>query len=401
MSATLATVNAILKEIYEGNINDQLNDERTTIKRLERTAEGTSTDAVGGKYVTFPVRVSRNTGISYRAENTQLGPAGRQGLKAAQETLRYGYGRTYLTGQLIDLADSNKQAFSSAMDIEMDGLKDDIRRDENQIAYGHVDGIVGTRARATAASAGTTITVDSTQLLEEGMLINITDSAGVAVSGGAAAGLSITAINSDTSITVNAAVAGVIIGSYISRAGNYANEPYGLNRIVDSSGSLHGLDPATTSKWKSVEDSTTTTLTEMAMGKVIDDIRRSGGNIPTVIFASLGFRRTYQNLMMSLRRYNEPKSFAGGLVGLSFMYGGKDLPLVDDVDAPAKTAFFIHEPDIKIWRDKEWHWQDKDGSVLKWVKDYDAWEALMKQYWQMGTHQRNSHGKMTNITETV
>lgn len=399
MTATLTTVNAILKEIYEGNINDQLNDERVTMKRLERTSEGTASDAVGGKYVTFPVRVSRNAGISYRAENTQLAPAGRQGLKAAQESLRYGYGRVHLTGQLIDLAESNRQAFASAMDIEMDGLKDDLKRDENQIAYGHVDGIPGTRAKATAASAGTTITVDSTQLLEEGMVISITDNAGTAVSGGSS--VTITSITSATVFEVSAAVAGVVNGSYVSRVGDFNLEPYGLNRIVDSSGALHQLDPATTSKWKSTEDSSTTTLTEMAMAQVIDNIRKAGGNIPTVIFTSLGFRRTYQNLMMSLRRYNEPKSFAGGLVGLSFMYGGKDLPLVDDVDAPAKSAFFIHEPDIKIWRDKDWHWQDKDGSVLKWVKDYDAWEALMKQYWQIGTHQRNSHGKMTNVTETV
>ena len=123
MSATLTTVNGILKEVYEGGINDQLSEERVTIKRIEQTAEGTSTDAVGGKYVVFPVRVSRNAGISYRAENTQLAPAGRQGLKSAQETLKYGYGRVRLTGQLIDLAESKPQAFANAMDVEMDGLK--------------------------------------------------------------------------------------------------------------------------------------------------------------------------------------------------------------------------------------------------------------------------------------
>jgi hypothetical protein len=110
MGATLTSVNAILKEIYEGNINNQLNEERVTIKRIERTAEGTSTDAVGGKYVTFPIRTQRNAGISYRAENTQLAPAGQQGLKAATEQLKYGYGRVRLTGQTIALADSNRQA---------------------------------------------------------------------------------------------------------------------------------------------------------------------------------------------------------------------------------------------------------------------------------------------------
>jgi len=132
----------------------------------------------------------------------------------------------------------------------------------------------------------------------------------------------------------------------------------------------------------------------------VDDVRKVSGKIPTVILASLGVRRSYWNLMTSLRRFNEPKTFNGGLTGLSFMYGEKDLPVVADPDAPAKQMFFLNEKELKIWRDKKWHWQDQDNSVLKWVTDFDAWEALLKQYWNLGTHQRNAHAKMTNITES-
>lgn len=399
MSATMTTVNAILKEIYEGNINDQLAEERVLMKRLERTAKGVGQDAVGGKYVTFPIRVSRNAGISYRDENVQLAPAGRQGYKSAQEGLKYGYGRVRLTGQLIDLAESNRQAFSSAMDQEMDGLKNDISKDENHIAWGHIDSAVasGIKAKLTATSIGTTITVDSTQYIQEGMVIDITN-AGTPVAGGTA--VTVTAVTSDVTFTVGTAVGGATSGNYVSRTGDYNKEPNGINNIVDSTGAVHGLDPATTPVWKSYEDSTTTTLTELSMVKVMDEIRRAGGKIPSVVFMSLGVRRAYWQLQSSLRRYNEPKSFAGGLVGLSFMYGAKDLPVVDDPDAPPKHAFYLTEEDLTIYRDKEWSWQDRDGAVLKWVTDYDAWEALMKQYWQIGTHQRNSHGKQTNLTES-
>lgn len=399
MSATLTTVNAILKEIYEGNINDQLASERVGMKRIEQTAEGTRSDAVGGKYVTFPVRVSRNHGISYRDENVALAAAGRQGLKAAQETLRYGYQRIRLTGQLIDLADSDRQAFTSSMDMEMDGAKDDTLKDENRVLYGHVDAAVasGIRARVTANSAGTSITVDSTDWIEEDMMIDVT-AAGTPVAGGT--NVRVVTVDTATTFTVSAAVTGAVIGNYVSRTGNYNKEPHGINRIVDSTGALHGLDPATTSKWKSVEDGSTTALTELAMIARVDDIRKASGKIPTAIFASLGVRRSYWNLMTSLRRYNEPKTFDGGLTGLSFMYGEKDLPLVADPDIPAKQMYFLNEKELKIWRDKTWHWEDHDNSVLKWVTDFDAWEALMKQYWQIGTHQRNAHGKMTNITES-
>lgn len=399
MGATLTSVNAILKEIYEGNINNQLNEERVTIKRIERTAEGTGTDAVGGKYVTFPVRTQRNAGISYRAENVQLAPAGQQGLKAAQESLKYGYGRVRITGQTIALADSNRQSFATALDVEMDGLKNDLAKDENQVAYGHLDAAIasGIKAKVTGTSSGTTITVDSTQFIQEGMVVDIS-AAGTPVSGGTAR--TVTAIVSPTTFTVDSAVAGSTIGNYVSRTGNYNQEPNGLNKIVNNTGACHVLDPATTPLWASYVDNTTTTLTELALIKAMDEIKRVGGKLPTAIFMSLGVRRAYWNILTGMRRYNEPKQFDGGLTGLSFMYGEKDLPVVADVDTPPKNAMMLCEPELKIWRDKEWYWEDSDGTVLKWVTDYDAFEGLMKQYWQLGTHQRNAHGKLNNITES-
>lgn len=398
MTATLTTVNGILKEVYEGNINNMLSDERVTLKRLERTAKGVKHDGVGGKYVTFPVRVTRNHGISYRAENTQLAPARRQGLKSATETLKYGYQRVKLTGQLIRLAEDDHQAFTSSMDMEMEGAKNDVLRDENRIAYGHIDAPVasGIMAKVTANSTGTTITVDSTQYIEEDMVLDISN-AGTPVSGGTA--VVVTSVPSATTFVVSTSVPGAVIGNYVSRTGNYNLEPHGLNKIVDSTGSLHGLDPSTTPSWAAVEDGSTTALTELAMIAMADNIKKVGGGKPSVIFASLGVRRAYWNLLTSLRRYNEPKEWAGGLVGLSFMHD-TEIPVIADRDTPAKHMFFLDESELTIYRDKDWYWEDTAGGVLQWVTDYDAFEALLKQYWQIGTHKRNAHGKFTNLTES-
>lgn len=398
MSATLTTINGILKEIYEGSINNQLSEERTTIKRIEQTAEGTSTDAVGGKYVVFPVRISRNAGISYRAENTQLAPAGRQGLASAQETLKYGYGRVRLTGQLIDLASAKPQSFANAMDVEMDGLKSDIARDENRIAYGHIDAATasGIVSKATGVSTGQTITVDSTNLLELGMVIDIVN-AGTPVAGGTT--LTVSAITNSTTFVVTGGPPTVAVGNYITRTGDWNLEPHGINKVVATSGALHGLDPATTPAWKSTVDTSTTTLTEVAMVANCDAVRRNGNTDgPSVIFCSFGVRRAYFTLMQTLRRYIAPKEWTGGLIGLAFNYG-KEIPVIEDRDCPDKCMFGLKENQFKIWRDEKWHWEDKDTSILKWVTDYDAYEALMKQYWQLGTHQRNAHWKMNNVTE--
>lgn len=396
MSATMTTVNGILKEVYEGNINDQLNEEQVLLKRIEKTSDNV-TDNIGGKYVVFPVRSARNHGISYRAENIALAAAGKQGYKAAQESLKYGYGRVRITGQTMKLAETNAQAFSSALDGEMDGLKEDLKKDQNRIAWGQA-GSTGILATLTSSPAGgTTFTVSNAQWLEEGMILDIVATAGPTVETTAFEIASI----SGTTITTVAAVTGTS-GSVLVRTGNYANEPYGIfGQIVDSTGALHALNPATAGQgfWASQEDSTTTTLTELAMITMADNIRRAGGSTISAIFCSLGVRRSYWNILTGLRRYNEPKKFDGGLVGLSFMYGGKDIPVVEDPDALPKSMLLVTESEIKLFQDSDWYWEDTDGSVFKWVTGYDAFEALMKKYWQLGTHKRNAHGKFSNITE--
>ena len=402
MPATLTTVNGILKEVYEGTVTDQLDENAVALKRIQRSSEGIF-ETPGGKYVVFPLHTQRNSGISYRAENTQLGAAGQQGYQQAQERLKYGYGRIKVTGQTIALAKTNPQAFINALDGEMDGLKKDLTKDCNRIAWGNsasfvTSGKTGGITVLTAPSAASTTVTAPTQLLQIGEVIDICASAtGVPVAGGT--GLTIVSITSATAFVVSAAVT-ASTNDFVTRTGNTDNEPYGFAVLVDDVGTLHNVNSATAGNeyWRSIDDGSTTTLLETVMIKMMDDIKQKGGGSPTVIFSALGVRRSYFNLLTTLRRYNEPKKWAGGLVGLSFMYED-DLPVVADPDMVAKSLYFIDEDEIKVYRDRDWYWEDIDGSVLKYVHDFDVFEALMKQYWQIVTHKRNAHGRFTNITE--
>lgn len=402
MPATLTTVNGILKEVYEGTVTDQLDENAVALKRIERSSDGIF-DTPGGKYVVFPLHTQRNSGISYRAENVQLGPAGQQGYAQAQELLKYGYGRIKVTGQTIALAKTNPQAFINALDGEMEGLKRDLTKDCNRIAWGEsvsfgTSGKTGGITVLTAISTASTTVTAPTQLLQIGELIDICLAAtGVPVAGGTA--LTIVSITSATAFVVSAAVTAAV-GDFVTRNGNAGNEPYGFSNLISAVGTVHNINSATAGNeyWRSISDAATTTLLETAMIKMMDDIKTKSGGSPTVIFTSLGVRRSYFNLLTSLRRYNEPKQFDGGLVGLAFMYEG-NLPLIADPDAPAKSMYFVDEKEIKIYRDRDWYWEDIDGSVLKYVHDFDVFEALMKQYWQIVTHKRSAHGRFTNITE--
>lgn len=392
MGATLTTVSALLKEVYEKDVQDQMNSDVVGFKRIEKTSEGV-TNEVGGRYVTFPLRVGRNHGIGARNEMEALPTPGQQATAAARIGLKYLYGGINFSGQTLKLADSNFQAFASALDEEMTGLKRDLAKDLNFQFYSNGSGV---RASVTADGANT-VTVDTVQYLEVGMMIDILDITGVTPK---ASNRQITAINGLV-VTYNGADATAIATDIVLRTGNFGREMTGLRSIVRATGTLYNVDPVVTPAWKSVDNNNAGTpraLTEALMIKVVDDVRTNGGDT-TVGFCSLGVRRAYFNLLKTDRRYVNTQQFEGGFSGLAFTTDKGEIPIVVDVDAPTTRIFFINEKAIKLYRAEDWSWMDYDGSNFQRVIGFDAYEARMYQYCEMGTHRRNSHGVLQDLIE--
>ena len=393
MPATMATVDAITKEVYQGKIQNALQEEAVGYKRILRTSSGVESQ-VGGKYVTFPLRVRRNSGIGYRNELEQLQAAGQQGFISVRVGLKYGYGRVRLSGQTMELASENYQAFADAMDLEMTYLKGDIQKDTNRVFYG--DGLGTLATVSTSAAADNIVAVVNAQYLEVGQQIDIVNAGTGAVTAG---DRQITAI-SGLNVTIDGATVADTLGHILVRKGNWNREPNGLASIVKATGTLFNVDPTLQPLWKSVVNAnggTGRALSEGLMIKLTDDVRVNGGKT-SLILTSLGVRRAYFNLLSQQRRYVNTKEFDGGLTGLAFN-NGREIPVVEDPDAPPGKMWFLDESKFKIYRDKDWSWLQKDGSIWKWVHDYDAYEAINKQYWEMGISQRNAQGLLDDVTE--
>ena len=398
MPTTLATVTAITKELYEGTLRKQLNDDIKTLKRIERTSEGVTSE-VGGKYVTFPIHTRRNSGIGARNENEALPTAGQQGTAAARVGLRYQYGRIQLTGQTMELVKTNAQAFMSALDLEVNGVKNDLRKDGNRQVYGDGSGMV---ALITAVVTGVTFTIKTGQWLQDGEMVDVIDGTtlGSATPTVKASNRQVTAIGA-TSVTISGANVTTAVGDIIVRTGNVNREWTGLGAIVKATGTLYNIDPTTEPVWKGTVDSNSGTnraLSEGLMTTMVDNIRTKGGNV-SVIFQNLGVRRAYANLLVSSRRFTNTQQFTGGFSGLAFTTDEGDIPVVADVDAPPNTQYFVNEKEIKLYREGDWSFMDRDGSMWQRVVGYDAYEATLFQYSEIGTHRRNSHGVIQDITE--
>jgi hypothetical protein len=398
MGATMTTVSALTKEIYEGTLRLQLNDEMTTLKRVTRTSDGVTSE-VGGKYVTFPIHVTRNPGIGARLEMEQLPTAGNQGTLAARVLLKYLYGAVRLSGQTLKLASKNPQAFVSALDLEMQGLKRDLGVDFNRQVYGNGTGAIAT---ITTVVTSTTFVVKWNGALQMGAIVDVYDSTGVTQK---ATGRTITAITGTTGVTISGANITTAVGDIIVRTGSVGlatlvtqREITGFGAILQSSGALYNV---TDSQWTANIDAnggTNRPLSEGLMINMVDTIRSRGGLV-TALFTNLGVRRAYFNLLSQQRRFTNSQKFDGGFSGLAFTTDQGDIPMVVDTLCPPNSLKFINEGELKIYQEEDWSFMDEDGSMWIRVTGFDAYDATMFKYCELGTHRRNTHGDLQDLTE--
>ena len=228
-TTTMTTVDNIPKEIYEeGGINDQLQSDVHALHRIEKSTEGV-THEVGGKYVRFPIRTKRNHGIGARNENEALPISRTQSYESAQVKLKYLYGSLELTGQTFELAEKNAQAFASALDQEVNGLKEGPAKDMNRQVFGTSAGKMST---ATATGNTTTFVTTAGQYLEVGMFVDIYTSADAS----RVADVEITGISEAAgtyTVTFSpAAGAATAVGDYITRDNSRNKEIIGFQVIV-------------------------------------------------------------------------------------------------------------------------------------------------------------------------
>jgi hypothetical protein len=404
-TTTLATADAILKEVYEPGINDQLQSDVLTLKRIESTADGTNSD-IGGKYTVFALRVRRNHGIGARAENTPLPVPRSQRYATARVNLTYLYGRAEITGPTMELAKTNPQAFLNVLEGELEGLRDTLSKDMNRQVYGTSAGIIGTAASGTTTTL--VLTDANAQYFEVGMVLDFwDDSVGAFHTGGPHEVTDISSTGGNTTITFSPPTSvAIAVSDTAHRTGSRSLETIGFKEIVNNTGTLYNVNPSTEPVWKSVVNAnggTPRALSEGMMIKMCDDIRKNGGKT-TVVWTTPGVRRAYFNLLVQQRRYNDTKEFAGGFKGLVFAAGeAGEIPVMADWDCQPNRLYFINEKELKVYKEGEWSFMDRDGS--KWQRkitsegDFDAYNTTLYSYRQLGTKKRNSHGLLDDITE--
>src|SRR4030095_11695155 len=354
MPQSMVQLEPLLKEVYEGSLNDQLNDETTAYTRLTSSGKGVGDYPNGGKYVQFAIHTGRNQGIGARNENEALPDAGRQKTGYGRQNLRYQYAGIEITGQVFALATKNYQVFADAVDLEINRIKDDLSKDRNRQYFGNGSGKIAT----VVSVAAQVITLDSLQFVQDDMILDVVVAA-TGVSHGTK--VVVTAINETAkTITVTGTLSGVVAGDIIVRTGSWNREWTGLDAIISDTSTLYGIDPNTTRVWKSHVIAHNAAISEVVLKRMADRIKRAGGKT-TVMWTTPGVERAYWQLLQNSRRFVNPKTYEGGYSGVEFMAGNAGaIPMITDTDAPAGKAIFLNEKEIKLYRNKAFKFIDRD-----------------------------------------
>jgi len=331
VQASESVVSAIMKQVYPGAIEDQLNDEvgpwAVLAKEKRTLAQGAG--------IIEPMRVQRAQGIGSRGDTDRLPTSTNQGLINATVKMASTYLVGQITGRVVRSSYDTQAAFENVLTEEMrfsmTDFTDDIAR---QVATGH-----GRLAKVNGTvTASATIVVDRIQNLGVGMKLQIFNGATeqsapafnmTANTGGATI---LTVVPSTNTITVDS-VQTLTSGAFLYRAGNFDGttnkEMNGFETTIDTttySSTYFGINRATYYQTQGAVLDAATVLTEDKVQQAQDAAKAKGGGRVNIWFCDFATRRAYLNLLTSNKRYPvdgiQAPSFGGGIAQSSDLTQG-------------------------------------------------------------------------------
>lgn len=406
-TANLTTLSDILKEYYLGPVAEQLNNEVLFLSRLEPKSE----DLVG-KRAYVPLHTSRSGGVGARGEDADLPTAGAQSYDKAVYDLKYLYGRVRVTGPSMAKTKNEAGAFLQALKSELDGIRNDLKKDLARQVYGAGDARIAQCGTTTAANVVVLNSAAGKEAIRKGqfyigMFVDIGTAADVNTIADAR---EITAVDYDNAtITISGAAVTTSSSHFVTRSGSAvdngasatgsrSSEIDGIKRIVSTSATPFGeIDPATKTWWDNkrinVNGALATGLEDIQ--KALNLLRIEGGT-PSVMITTLGIQREIYMQLEDSVRYVNPESMTYSAGFKTLEYAG--MPIISDIDAPYGNLYLLDESTLKVFSDQDWHFLDADGQTLRQVSNRDAFEAVMTRYMNLGATKRNNQAVLYGIT---
>lgn len=381
-TTVLSTIDGILKEDYViQNIIDTVNMATYLLSRM--TAEKTT---AGRKFV-FPVRFGVGEGQGNRAENETLPGEGFGVYDQAYGNVRFQYGSMYISGPAIEATEGGRATFASALKQTLKDTRDGFRLETHRQSWSDGSGVIalvdGAATSATQSvknpyglsySEADLENSQKTRPFRKNMVI-LFKTAGLV--------RTVESVNGDGSITVDSSLTTTdeeeIIRGDTTALNNEDKDYLGINAGVKATGTYYGIARAGEPNWQAnLIDADGEPLDEDLLQMAFDtaEIEGDGVSSPDLLISEHVVRRLYIKLLQQQKRFVNTLDLEGGFKGLDF----NGVPWVVDKACPPQRVYYLNTMDWVWFVMKQIGWIQRDGSVLKWVDQKDAYRAVLAAY---------------------
>lgn len=390
-----------LKHFYLPGMEEQKNNARVLLAALDRNSKD-----VSGDYAFVPILLGRNWGIGMRKDRQALPDPGYQRGARAQIPMKYAFGSLLVTLHAMAATRNSQGSYDTVLDVETEGLMEDLPKDINRQLIGDSTGRLG---QVAGAPAGNVATLDNatlvapknaaeyTKYLENGMVIESYTTAGVAHAavGGTSSPMTVVSTTA-TTVTVDA-IGTTVDNDELFIKGNRNIEVTGLLAAVSATGIYEGVNRATAGneRWKSFVEPTAGAISETILQNIDTGVEKLCGQTPNLIVTSFETRDKYASILQANRRYVNTLDFIGGFRGPEF----HGRPLIPDPDMPRGLIFFLNTKYISLYQQAGLQFMDDDGAILSRKSGYAAYEATLYWFFEMGFRRCNAHGVNTVLTD--
>jgi hypothetical protein len=301
---------------------------------------------------------------------------------------------------------SDKGSFVRALDSELKGVVNDLKKDVNRQLFGTADGKIATCGTTTADTVVVLATATTATQMRQFEINEVIDIGTLASPTTIASARTITAIDTtNKTITISGAAVTTSGSHFVFRSGSGGNNPQlevtGLQAIVAGSGTLFNVNPSTYPSWVSHTDTSGSnrSISENLFAANMHATLIDSGEDIDLIVTSYGVSRAYANLRTTLKRFTNTVDLKGGFKGLDVSAGGAPVALVADRDAPENTIFGLNTSHLTEYSQSDWEFADDDGAVLRNTLTADTWQAFLYKDMELATDRRNAHFKISNVSE--
>ena len=386
---TIKNAEDALKSVYLGVVANQLNTKANPLlAKIKQTDSN-----IWGKDIIKLAPFGINGGIGAGTETGALPtPAGNSYVQF-KTALKNLFGRIEISDKAVRASSNAGGAFVNLLADEMEGLVKASTFNLGRMIYGDGTGLLATTAQEASAES-TSVVVDDTRNLIEGMVVDIFDAEGNVI----VSGKRVVFVDR-TNKTVHLGVVSVVVpqGAKLYVQGSKDNEITGLEAIFGN-GNLYGLNRTDYPWLKPYVNDASVPMDDVTLQTTIDAIEDKAGSEVDFIACSRSARKAYQQYLTYYRRNIDVAELAGGFKAITF----NGIPVVADRFIKDGSAYFLNTKDFALHELCDWQWlEGEDGKILKQNPGFPSYTATLVKYADLICDRPLGQAKLSNISGTI